>query len=64
MENSELNQTYSFLDELLRLVETLRGKHGCPWDKKQTPHSVSVYLIEEVFELADAIRNRTSRTNP
>jgi len=56
VEDSELNQTYSFLDELLRLVETLRGKHGCPWDKKQTPHSVSVYLIEEVFELSDAIQ--------
>ncbi len=37
------------------MVETLRGKNGCPWDKKQTPENVSVYLIEEVFELADAI---------
>lgn len=55
MENSELDQTHSFLDELIRLVKTLRSKHGCPWDKKQTPRDVSVYLIEEVFELADAI---------
>ena len=55
MENSELDQTPSFLDELIRLVKTLRGKHGCPWDKKQTPRDVSVYLIEEGFELADAI---------
>jgi len=55
VENSELDQTHSFLDELIRLVKTLRGKHGCPWDKKQTPRDVSVYLIEEVFELADAI---------
>jgi MazG family protein len=55
VENSELDQTPSFLDELIRLVKTLRGKHGCPWDKKQTPRNVSVYLIEEGFELADAI---------
>jgi tetrapyrrole methylase family protein/MazG family protein len=55
MEDTKLNHTDSFLDELFRLVETLRGKHGCPWDIKQTPRSVSVYLIEEVFELADAI---------
>jgi tetrapyrrole methylase family protein/MazG family protein len=55
MEDSELNQTDSFLDALFRLVATLRGENGCPWDKKQTPLSVSVYLIEEVFELADAI---------
>ena len=55
MENSELDQAHSFLDELIRLVKTLRGKHGCPWDKKQTPRDAGVYLIEEVFELADAI---------
>ena len=55
MENSELDQIHPFLDELIRLVKTLRGKHGCPWDKKQTPRDASVYLIEEVFELVDAI---------
>jgi len=57
VENSELDQTSSFLAELIGLVKTLRGKHGCPWDKKQTPRDVSVYLIEEVFELADAIED-------
>ena len=55
MENSQLDQTHFSLGELIRLVKTLRGKHGCPWDKKQTPRDVSIYLIEEVFELADAI---------
>jgi MazG family protein len=55
VENSELDQIHPFLDELIRLVKTLRGKHGCPWDKKQTPRDASVYLIEEVFELVDAI---------
>jgi MazG family protein len=55
VENSELDQTHPFLNELIRLVKTLRGKHGCPWDKKQTPRAASVYLIEEVFELVDAI---------
>ena len=55
MENSELNQTHYSLVELIRLVKTLRGTHGCPWDKKQRPRDAIVYLIEEVFELADAI---------
>jgi len=55
VEDSKINQPDSFLDALLRLVATLRGKNGCPWDKKQTPRSVSVYLVEEVFELAEAI---------
>ena len=39
----------------MQLVATLRGKNGCPWDKKQTPSSVGVYLVEEVYELTDAI---------
>ena len=60
MENSILNQTDNALDDLCRLVKTLRGENGCPWDKKQTPGSVSIYLIEEVFELVDAIESGNS----
>ncbi|MCB2145772.1 MAG: nucleoside triphosphate pyrophosphohydrolase [Deltaproteobacteria bacterium] len=37
------------------LIETLRGKNGCPWDKKQTPETMARYLVEEVYELVDAI---------
>jgi len=44
----------------LRLVKTLRGENGCPWDKKQTPESVGIYLIEEVYELVDAIESGNS----
>ncbi|MBT8370720.1 MAG: nucleoside triphosphate pyrophosphohydrolase [Deltaproteobacteria bacterium] len=55
VEDSKLNRTVSSIDALLGLVKTLRGRHGCPWDKKQTPRSVIVYLIEEAYELADAI---------
>ena len=39
------------------LVESLRGEPGCPWDKKQTPKSMLIYLIEEMYELADAIES-------
>lgn len=42
-------------DSLLKLVDTLRGEEGCPWDKKQTPRSMAYYLLEEVYELIDAI---------
>ena len=55
MEDTKINQSDLFLDPLLRLVETLRGENGCPWDRKQTPRSVSVYLVEEVYELVEAI---------
>ncbi len=43
------------LSALTGLIETLRGENGCPWDRKQTPRSMSVYLIEEMYELVDAI---------
>lgn len=55
MEPSKLNPLHESMTALCRLVDTLRGENGCPWDKKQTPETVSIYLIEEVFELADAI---------
>ena len=42
-------------ETLIELIDVLRGDSGCPWDKKQTPTSIAVYLIEEIFELFDAI---------
>jgi MazG family protein len=42
-------------ERLLELISALRGENGCPWDRKQTPASLSVYLIEEVYELVEAI---------
>lgn len=36
-------------------MERLRGKNGCPWDKKQTPLSLKPYIIEEAYELVEAI---------
>ena len=43
------------IERLVTLIETLRGENGCPWDKEQTPDSMVRYLIEEVYELVDAI---------
>jgi len=40
---------------VVALIETLRGENGCPWDRKQTPETMARYLIEEVYELVDAI---------
>lgn len=57
MEDRELNRKESPITRLIKLIESLRGPDGCPWDKKQTPQSMVIYLIEEVYELADAIRS-------
>ncbi len=42
-------------EALRRLIATLRSEDGCPWDRKQTPTTLSTYLIEEIYELVDAI---------
>ena len=36
-------------------METLRGDQGCPWDRKQTVSGFKTFLLEEVYELIDAI---------
>lgn len=41
--------------ELVNIVKKLRSPDGCPWDRQQTLYSLKEYLIEEVFELVDAI---------
>ncbi len=43
------------IDRLLEVVATLRGENGCPWDKEQTLESLKQYLIEESYEVIDAI---------
>ncbi len=47
------------MSALIRLIEKLCGENGCPWDRKQTPRTLAVYLIEEVYELVDAIASKS-----
>ena len=48
------------ISALVRLIVKLSGDNGCPWDKKQTPRTLAVYLIEEVYELVDAIESKST----
>ena len=41
--------------ELFRIVSRLRDLNGCPWDREQTHKSIRGAVIEEAFEVADAI---------
>ena len=43
-------------DDLLQIIRVLRGENGCPWDKVQTKESITKNLIEECYELVDAIK--------
>lgn len=42
-------------NDLLNIVEKLRGQDGCPWDREQTHKSLGKALIEESYEVIDAI---------
>ena len=43
------------IDELRNVMDRLLGPDGCPWDKEQTHESLKQYLIEECYEVLDAI---------
>jgi MazG family protein len=40
---------------LVEIMAQLRGPEGCPWDREQTPESLRPYLVEEVYEVLEAI---------
>ncbi|OGC91499.1 MAG: nucleoside triphosphate pyrophosphohydrolase [candidate division Zixibacteria bacterium RBG_16_53_22] len=40
---------------LVEIIDILRGPNGCPWDKKQDHKSLKPYIIEEAYEVIEAI---------
>jgi MazG family protein len=46
------------IEQLLRIIKDLRSPGGCPWDIEQTPQSISHHIIEEAYELVDAIESK------
>ena len=53
MENEK--QKYTELNSLIEIVKKLRSEGGCPWDRKQTEETLKPYIIEEAYEVVDAI---------
>ena len=52
--NTKNDQDNAFR-KLVGLMAALRGPEGCPWDKKQTPDSLKPFLVEECYEVIDAL---------
>ncbi len=51
------NPTLDALQKLIEVVAKLRSPDGgCPWDLAQTPSSLTPYVIEEAYEVVDAIQ--------
>ncbi|MDR1741400.1 MAG: nucleoside triphosphate pyrophosphohydrolase [Synergistaceae bacterium] len=44
-----------FFDGLVSIIERLRGPGGCPWDREQRAADLRAYIVEEAYELTDAI---------
>ncbi|WP_127793990.1 YabN family protein [Agromyces sp. LHK192] len=49
--------THEGLEELVAMVARLRAPGGCPWDAEQTHESLVRYLVEECWELVEAIES-------
>ena len=51
-------RTGVLFDSLLHLMARLRGPGGCPWDREQTRDSLKPFLIEEAYEVLEALDSR------
>lgn len=45
-------------EKLVQVMSRLRAPGGCPWDRKQTFDTIKSYLLEETYEVMDAIDTR------
>jgi tetrapyrrole methylase family protein / MazG family protein len=50
----------ALFERLLDVMVRLRGPNGCPWDREQTRTSLKPYLIEEAYEVLEAIESSAS----
>lgn len=46
---------YPQFARLVEIMATLRSENGCPWDREQTPDSLKPYLVEETYEVLEAL---------
>ncbi|MDO4379336.1 MAG: nucleoside triphosphate pyrophosphohydrolase [Clostridia bacterium] len=60
MDNFNFKSKYGF-DDLCKIMTVLRAPGGCPWDREQTHESIKKSLIEETYEVIEAI-NKNDKT--
>ncbi len=56
-----MKKTGKNFETLVQIMERLRSPSGCPWDRKQNFSTLRQYVIEEAYELLDAIDERNFR---
>ena len=55
LDDHSLSDDLSPLERLRAIMRLLRSERGCPWDREQTLDSLKRYLVEETYEVIDAI---------
>ena len=50
-----MNKDHANFEQLMSIMRKLRGPGGCPWDAEQTHESLTRYLLEETYEVIEAI---------
>ena len=50
------------LKQLTDLIKKLRAPGGCPWDQKQTQNDLGKYILEEAYEVFDALEEKNPQT--
>ena len=53
----------SEMDRLRGIMQRLRSRDGCPWDREQTLETLRTYLVEETYEVLDAITSGTPESH-
>src|SRR5215831_4972450 len=49
----------SSFERLIEIMRRLRAPDGCPWDREQTPASLRPFVLEETYEVLEAIEHGT-----
>ena len=60
MTEKELKELGPLFVKLVEIVARLRAPDGCPWDRKQTPETLKKYVLEEAYEVVEAIERGES----
>jgi MazG family protein len=58
-----MNRTCEAVERLLSIMARLREPGGCPWDREQTLDTLRPYVLEETYEVLEAIEDRDPRAH-
>ena len=56
---AKMAETQENFDNIMQIMKRLRSPGGCPWDAEQTHDSLKRYLLEEAYEVIEAIDNNS-----